>query len=485
MHLYLTTVFLSAGLCLGAQSDFHRYYDAGGSENFADLVVLSPNRLVAIGSSTPTGGPPRAVLYVLDVAGNPLRSFSPDFPRRTLGRRLAVQTDSTVWVGCWRTPTETSADDWVVYLVNVNTGAATGFGWGNPTADEQIRAMTPTPDGGVIVAGNTGGSNRAIVSRITAGGTELWRRNFSIAGNRYTVFTGVVLAENGDVVLGGLFDPDEGGEGKVGLLFCRLTGQGELVRSMRYDLPGEQTVVSPGPSLAALPDGEYGMFSSIKVSEEWNGTVLLRTDGNGALLTVNSWESIGIIAARDLLLTHPDTLRLVGGFGACEDSIRPYLIDYILPEERGNDVIEIPVQAANTVSVAGVAARPGSGYYLYGRGNDCTAEGQESTTDAVLLTHRYGAGPTSVRTATASTTASGPFRIRVTAASSVTSTSRFMTAGAVSSFPATITFPAGTVGSERNRPIRATTCTPSATSTVCGRWNRRADLIYYAKPHKG
>lgn len=154
MRLLTPLLLLLAASLLSAQTDFTRYYDYGGNDRFSEVIKLSDSLLVAIGTSSNPGEPSRAIVSVLDTAGQLRRSFTIDFPRRTLGRTLARQSDSTFWFGVWRTPTGI-IDDWVVYRVNVFTGTAEGFGWGPSDVDEQIRGMAPTPDGGVVVVGNT------------------------------------------------------------------------------------------------------------------------------------------------------------------------------------------------------------------------------------------------------------------------------------------------------------------------------------------
>ncbi|WP_187270969.1 T9SS type B sorting domain-containing protein [Neolewinella aurantiaca] len=373
----LFCLFLSSG---GSAQDFHRYYDFGGAESLSDLIVLSPERLVAVGNSRDSSGTDHAILLTLNGQGEVIGSITPDYNLRTRGMTLARQTDSTFWVGCWRTPFEI-VDDWVVYLVNANTSEATGFGWGVETVDEQIRTMAPYPDGGVVVAGNTGIINEAIISRLDAQGNEVFRRAFSIPGNQFSIFTDVEIGPNGNIFAAGDFHLTGGPTGKNGYFVAEFTPAGSLIRSQRYDFPeGEDGADEAGVALELLPQGFLAIVGSRRVEGGRVGVTII-IDQNlevaGAFQRINSQYS----TARDLLAIGQDRLLIVGS-GLDNESVDFGLVTDFDVAGTGTPLnVAFGTRNANNY-FNGLAARPGGGFYFYGRGNLCPGE---DGSDALLI----------------------------------------------------------------------------------------------------
>jgi len=249
---HLTYLLLFCPALLIGQATFQRYFDLNGDDVARDAVLLSPDRLVMVGNSLDSNGLIHNAVLVLDDEGSVMSSATIDYPLRTQGQAIARQTDSTFWMGAWRSPIDI-VDDWMVYRINAYTGEATGFGWGAENVDEQIRAMAAMPDGGVTVVGNTGDLNEAIISRLDANGNELFRKGFSIPDNRFTIFTDIELLADGDLLVAGEFRSETSFSG---YLLARISPAGALIWSLQYyednDLRKEP---SGSTSLCVLSDG--------------------------------------------------------------------------------------------------------------------------------------------------------------------------------------------------------------------------------------
>ena len=374
----LTLLLLLSGQVFA--QDFHRYYDLGGAESIRDLIVLTPERLVAIGNSRDTNGLDRSVLLTLDGKGEVLRSTTLDYELRTRGMTLARQTDSTFWMGCWRTPFEI-IDDWVVYRVNANTGEATGFGWGAEDVDEQIRAMAPYPDGGVVVVGNTGDRNEAIISRLDAQGNELFRRGFSIPDNQFTIFTDVKIAPNGNIIAAGGFLRTGGPTSKNGYLIAEFTPAGELLRSRRYDFPeGEDGSDGAGVALALLPQGFTAIVGARRFGENRQAVTFILSPDLGVAGAFQG-QATQFSTARDVLALREERLLIVGT-GSREGEKDGGLVTDFDVAGTGVPINVLLGNRAADNRLNGVAARPGGGYYFYGQGNLCD---DEDGSDGLLI----------------------------------------------------------------------------------------------------
>ncbi len=352
--------------------DFHRYYDLGGAESIRDLIVLAPDRLVAIGNSRDAEGTDRSILLTLNGQGELLRSSTLDYDLRTRGMALARQTDSTFWMGCWRTPFDI-VDDWVVYRVNANTGQASGFGWGAEGVDEQIRGMAAYPGGGVVVVGNTGDENTAIISRLDAQGNELFRQGFSIPDNQFTIFTDAKIAPNGNIFAAGGFQLTGGPTSKNGYFIAEFSPSGALLRSRRYDFPdGEDGSDGAGVALDFLGQGFIGIVGTRRaLGGQLAVTVIVGPD----LQVAGAFqrEAGQYSTARDVLAIGGERLLIVGS------GLRNESVDFGLITEFDVAGTEVPLNVAlgsrNTDNrLNGVAARPNGGYYFFGAGNLCSDE---------------------------------------------------------------------------------------------------------------
>lgn len=360
--------------------DFHRYYDLGGAESIRDLVVLSPERLVAIGNSQGADGLDHSILLTLDGKGEVLRSTTLDYDLRTRGMALARQTDSTFWMGCWRTPFDI-VDDWVVYRVNANTGEATGFGWGAVDVDEQIRAMTPYPDGGVVVVGNTGDENEAIISRLDAQGNELFRKGFSIPDNQFTIFTDVKVAPNGNIFAAGGFQLTGGPSSKNGYLMAEFTPAGTLLRSRRYDFPAnEDGSDGAGVALEFLGQG----FMAIVGARRYPGgrqSVVFVLDENLGVAGAFQGQATQYTTARGVLAQGGSRLLIVGTGSRDGEPDFGLVTDFDVAGTGTPRNVALGSRRADN-QFSGVTARPGGGYYLFGRGNICP---DEAAPDGLLI----------------------------------------------------------------------------------------------------
>ncbi len=360
--------------------DFHRYYDLGGAESIRDLIVLHPERLVAIGNSRDTNQLDHSVLLTLDGKGEVLRSSTLAYDLRTRGMTLARQTDSTFWMGCWRTPFDI-VDDWTVYRVNANTGEATGYGWGAVNVDEQIRAMASYEDGGVVIVGNTGDENEAIISRIDAQGNEVFRKGFSIPDNQFTIFTDVKIAPNGNIFAAGGFQLTGGPTSKNGYLIAEFSPSGGLLRSRRYDFPADEDGSDgAGVALEFLPQG----FMAIVGARRYIGgrqAVAFIIDANLRIAGAFQLETSQNSAARGVLSLGDERLLIVGS-GFRDDEVDFGFVTNF--DVAGNNT---PINAMLGSREAdnvfnGITARPGGGYFLFGRGNLCP---EESNSDGLLI----------------------------------------------------------------------------------------------------
>ena len=377
MRLLLSLLLFLILAQLPAQ-DFHRYYDLGGAESIRDLIVLSPDRLVAAGNSREADDTDQAVLLTLNGAGEVLRSVTLDYDLRTRGMALARQTDSTFWMGCWRTPVGI-VDDWVVYRINANTGEATGFGWGAVNTDEQIRAMAAYPDGGVVVVGNTGDTNEAIISRLDAVGNELFRKSFSIPDNRFTILTDVKAAPNGNIFAAGGFLSTGGPSGKNGYFIAEFSPAGGLLRSRRYDFPaGEDGSDGAGVALELLEQGFMAMVGTRRLGEGRQSVAII-VDGN--LDVAGAFQNGELYtAARDVLAPGRDRLLIVGTIDASDltfGSVTEF-------DVSGDNVpvIHYPINFRTNSYFNGIRERPGGGYFIFGSGNLCEVEDER---DGLLI----------------------------------------------------------------------------------------------------
>lgn len=359
----LTPLCCLLTVTLFGQPDFTRYYDYGGTDRFTQVIQLSDSLLVAVGSSRDSEDLSRAIVSVLDTAGETRRSFTIDYPLRTIGTAVARQSDTTFWFGAWRTP-QSIIDDWVVYRVNAVTGVAEGFGWGAPTIDEQIRAMAPTPEGGVLVVGNTGSFNEAIISRLDAAGNELFRRTFTIPGNRFTVATDVELLPGGDIIISGQYDPNDGAGGQdAGFFLVRLTGAGELVWSRRYGPPDGWNVTG-NVKMVVLPDGGFAVTGTQKINNV-NDVFLSYINGGGEL-EHSLVSGTFFFTARDIVLSRSGDLVVVGNSILDEELIRGMTLKF-----RRNDLqyfFEDFVGYGFRTNFSGIINRADNGFYVSGSG---------------------------------------------------------------------------------------------------------------------
>jgi len=376
MRLLISFFVLLLSIPLAAQ-DFHRYYDLSGSDGLRDLLVLSPDRLVGIGISKESGLESTSLL-LLDGAGEVLSAHTLDFPTRTRGMALARQTDSTFWMGVWQTPVGI-IDDWAVYRVNANTGSIVSrFGWGEPNTDEQIRAMTPTPDGGVVVVGNTGDRNEAIISRLAADGTEMFRRGFSMPGNRFTIFTDAVVLPGGDILAAGGFRPGDDDETQSGYLLARIDPAGNLVWSKRYDLDGGMRADGAGLTLELLDMGLIALAGT-GVTDDVRQALVLLINADGRIESAVRGEPG--TSARGALSVAGETLLIVGTTGGDGQRSSGIVISFDLDGDAIPGTTLIGNDQANH-AIAGIRQRPGGGYYLFGRGRLC---GDDEEADALLV----------------------------------------------------------------------------------------------------
>lgn len=361
-----------------AAQDFHRYYDLAGSDDLRDLVVLASDRLVGIGISRPEDGPESTSLLIMDGAGEVLSTKTLDFPTRTRGMALARQTDSTFWMGVWQTPVGI-IDDWAVYRVNAITGTViNGFGWGEPNTDEQIRAMAPTPDGGVVVVGNTGDENEAIISRLAADGTEIFRRGFSMPGNRFTIFTDVAVLPGGDILAAGGFRPNDDDELASGYVLARIGPTGNLVWSRRYDLNGGLGADGAGLSLDLLDQGLVALVGTGVVNDDRHAIMLL-VNANGGVETAFRGEAG--TRARGVLSVAGQSLR-IAGTASVEGGFTAGMVVSLDLAGNLTPTTTLVTDINGSNSFRGIRRRPGGGFYLIGDGRLCPMDGDR---DALLI----------------------------------------------------------------------------------------------------
>lgn len=281
---HLTYLFLLCPALLIGQATFQRYFDLNGDDVARGAVLLSPDRLVIVGNSRDGNGLTHNAVLVLNGEGAIVSAATIDYPLRTQGQAIARQTDSTFWMGAWRSPIDI-VDDWMVYRINAYTGEATGFGWGAEDVDEQIRAMAAMPDGGVTVVGNTGDLNEAIISRLDANGNELFRKGFSIPGNRFTIFTDVKLLPDGDLLVAGEFRSETSFSG---YLLAKISPAGALIWSRQYndeDDPDEEP--SGATSLCVLESGHVILADRQVQLSGRNSPLTLLINSDGTLRSAN------------------------------------------------------------------------------------------------------------------------------------------------------------------------------------------------------
>ena len=283
---HLTYLLLLCPALLIGQATFQRYFDLNGDDVARDAVLLSPDRLVIVGNSQDGDGLTHNAVLVLNGEGAIVSAATIDYPLRTQGQAIARQTDSTFWMGAWRSPIDI-VDDWMVYRINAYTGEATGFGWGAENVDEQIRAMAAMPDGGVTVVGNTGDLNEAIISRLDANGNEIFRKGFSIPDNRFTIFTDVERLPDGNLLAAGEFRSETSFSG---YFLAKISATGALIWSQQYyednDLRKEP---SGNTSLCVLSDGNVVMAD---LNEGLSGRALPMTlliDSDGTLQSADRY----------------------------------------------------------------------------------------------------------------------------------------------------------------------------------------------------
>lgn len=283
---HLTYLLLFCPALLIGQATFQRYFELDGNDVTRSAVMLSPDRLVMVGSSQDSNGLTHCAILVLDGEGALVSSATIDYPLRTMGEAIARQSDSTFWMGAWRSPIGI-VDDWVVYRVNAYTGEATGFGWGAENVDEQIRAMEAMPDGGVTVVGNTGDLNEAIISRLDADGNELFRKGFSIPGNLFTIFTDVELLPDGDLLTAGQFRSESSFSG---YFLAKISAAGELIWSRQYnDEDDPEQVPSGAISLCVLPGGNVVLADRHVQPTGRKSPLALLINSDGTLRSANRY----------------------------------------------------------------------------------------------------------------------------------------------------------------------------------------------------
>lgn len=124
------------------------------------------------------------------------------------------------------------------------------------TADSSWAAWA-TPDGGIVAAWDEDFSGTTIQFKLSAAGTVVWQKSYTLDGARLNVFA---PSPDGGTIMAGSLDDD--------LLVCRCGPDGEIVWQWTYgtDLIDEASVA------AATPDGGLVVLASSRLPDNPDGS---------------------------------------------------------------------------------------------------------------------------------------------------------------------------------------------------------------------
>jgi uncharacterized delta-60 repeat protein len=246
---------LGAGFGVGGKS----LIDLGGREEITDGLVLPDDSILVVGRrdedllvarATPAGE--------LDTSfAAPLGYFAVHVGESVAASSVAVDANGRLLVA--GTADVGDEGDGVVVRAKTDGSLDPSFGeggkvvFGDPLADERVDSIAPSPDGGIVIAGESGpvGARQLFVRRFLADGSLDIR--FGVGGVAEPAVTGGdTLAEDMVVLPGG------------GILVAGHTGEGHPLL-VRYTCTGAMDPGFGEGGILPVDMGEYGYVHALRL----------------------------------------------------------------------------------------------------------------------------------------------------------------------------------------------------------------------------
>lgn len=293
--------FLSLSLLpvwLAAQpAYFERLLDSG-TDDFARGIVLLPNRVAIAGYTEPEDrSSRRGTLHLTDRDGQltTARTFPGERRNYFLDITPAPASGPQQFLMAGWTNDSITLDNWALYRMDADGNQLGSFGWGEREKDEEIFGLLTLPDGTIVAAGAESTTNDAIIARFTTNGDLLWRRNFTVAGSRYTSMQRIATAPDGILVAGWTTDA----EINYATLLVKYDLDGNLLWRRKFEWPGQD--MSGFRHLVRLPSGRILLVGSVRQSAEDTDIALLQLDPGGNLERSASFGTDGFDLVSEVL----------------------------------------------------------------------------------------------------------------------------------------------------------------------------------------
>lgn len=351
-----------------AQDFFVRPLDNGGDETAGDLLLVDSQLVVAGFTTGAARDRSDGLIHYLDLNGSWHRSLRTRSDRRNRFAALGQSsTDGAIVVGGWLN-TESTIDDAVLYWLSPAGEVVRSLGSGITADDEQIRTLQPLNDGDLLILGNIGTSNEALLWRIAPDGTTRWRRTLRHDSAGFGIVNSAVEVADGIFVAGSLFTEGRNAHTMV----AKLSAEGDLCWSYVYESPG-QAWGAPRSILATAAD------ELLLVSQRANTTgnlepLLMRIDTVGNLRSASVLAGLNDNVLRAATYTDRGGLLLIGSQRRGEGQTAGLVVEL---SGAGSLVGQRLLGESFDTRLSAVARSSGGGYYFAGTGNSCLSDNQD------------------------------------------------------------------------------------------------------------